>query len=187
MLLQIKRWHRYRISILLSCLTLLPNASLSRSSYSLHQELRLPHICCASRIYCFDLHELCVRPIMLLIALLLRCSAIRQVPGSQALHPCRSSALLFISPYRSFSIKSSIIPIRFLPGPLFPSIFPSITSFISPSPLIICPIQFFLLRIIVSTMDLFSPTPHHPPFILIAPAFMLTFMTFVLSIFNFIS
>ena len=90
--------------------------------------------------------------------ILLQCSAIRQVPGSQTLHSCRSSALLFKSPYRSFSSKSSIIPIRFLPGPLLPSIFPSITSFISPSPLIICPIQFFFLRTIVSTIDLFSPT-----------------------------
>ena len=96
--------------------------------------------------------------VKLALLVLLQCSATRQVPGSQTLHPCRSSALLFKSPYNSFSINSSIIPIRFLPRPLLPSIFTSITSFICPSPLIIFPIQFFFLQTIVSTIDLFSPT-----------------------------
>ena len=71
---------------------------------------------------------------------------------------CRFSALLFKTPYGTFSSRSSIMPIRFLPGPLLPSILPSITSFINPSPLIICPIQFFFRRTIVSSMVLLSPT-----------------------------
>jgi len=44
----------------------------------------------------------------------------RQVPCSQTLHSCRSSALLFKPPYRSFSKKSSITlrPIRLVPDQL---------------------------------------------------------------------
>ena len=47
---------------------------------------------------------------------------------------------------QDFLIRSSIIPMRILPGPLLPFIFPTITSFVNPSPLM-CPIQFFFFFI----------------------------------------
>src|SRR6478609_5086158 len=56
----------------------------------------------------------------------------------------RFSAFLFISQYVS-SNTSSIMPILGLPLGLFPSIHPSSTNFIRPSPLTTCPIQFFFL------------------------------------------
>src|SRR6476661_976096 len=58
------------------------------------------------------------------------------------------SAFLFISPYVS-SNTSSIMPILGLPVGLFPSILPSSTNSIRPSPLTTCPIQFFFLSHIV--------------------------------------
>ena len=58
------------------------------------------------------------------------------------------SAFLFISPYAS-SNTLSIMPILGLPLGLFPSIIPSSTTFIRPSPRTTCPIQFFFLSHIV--------------------------------------
>src|SRR6476619_2590380 len=66
-----------------------------------------------------------------------------------------SSAFLFISPYVS-SDTSSIMPIFGLPLCLSPSILPSSTNFIRPSPLTTCPIQFFFLSHIVFIKFLFS-------------------------------
>jgi len=85
-----------------------------------------------------------------------RCSAVRQVPGSQAKNYCRSSALLFKSPYCSISSRSSIIPIDFYPAPSSCPQFSLHDFFHQPVPLIICSIPFFFLRTIVSTMDSFS-------------------------------
>src|SRR6476619_2252586 len=48
------------------------------------------------------------------------------------------------------------MPILGLPLVLFPSILPSSTNFIRPSPLSTCPIQFFLLSHIVFIKLLFS-------------------------------
>src|SRR6476661_371621 len=81
-------------------------------------------------------------------------SAEGQVHGFQILQLSRVSAFLFISPYVS-SNTSSIMPILGLPLGLFPSIFPSSTNFIRPSPLTTCPIQFFFLFHIVFIKLLF--------------------------------
>src|SRR6476619_2535300 len=78
-----------------------------------------------------------------------------QVLGFQILQFSRFSAFLFISPYVS-SNTSSIMPILCLPIGLFSSILPSSTNFIRPSPLTICPIQFFFLSHIVFIKLLFS-------------------------------
>src|SRR6476469_6825426 len=71
-------------------------------------------------------------------------SAQGQVLGFQNLKFSRFSAFLFISPYVS-SNASSIMPILGPPLGLFPSILPSSSNFIRPSPLTTCPIQFFFL------------------------------------------
>src|SRR6476469_2488366 len=82
-------------------------------------------------------------------------SARGQVLGFQILQLSRFSAFLFISLYVS-SYTSSIMPILGLPLGLFPSILPSSTNFIRPSPLTTCPIQFFFLSYIVFLKLLFS-------------------------------
>src|SRR6476469_8426034 len=82
-------------------------------------------------------------------------SAQGQVLGFQILQLSRFAAFLFISPYVS-SNTSSIMPILGFPLGLFPSILPSSTNFIRPSPLITCPIQFFFLSHIVFIKLLFS-------------------------------
>src|SRR6476619_470166 len=82
-------------------------------------------------------------------------SAQGQVLGFQILQLSQFSALLFISPYVS-SNTSSITPILGLPFGLFPSILPSSTNFIRPSPHTTCPIQFFFLSHIVFIKLLFS-------------------------------
>src|SRR6478609_5974525 len=78
-----------------------------------------------------------------------------QVLGFKILQLSRYSAFLFISRYVSSS-TSSIMPIHGLPLGLFPSILPSSTNFIRPSPLTTCPIQSFFLSHIVSIKLLFS-------------------------------
>src|SRR6476619_1778980 len=82
-------------------------------------------------------------------------SAYGQVLGFQILQLSRFSAFLFMSPYVSAN-TSSIMPILGLLLGLFPSILPSSTNFIRPSPLTTCPIQFFFLSHIVFVKLLFS-------------------------------
>src|SRR6187399_1384229 len=84
-------------------------------------------------------------------------SASRQVHGSQLLHPPLFSALLLVSPYET-TTKSSNIPALGLPLLRFPSIRPSLTSLTIPSPLRICPIQFFFLFLIKFNNCRSSPT-----------------------------
>src|SRR6266581_853015 len=86
-----------------------------------------------------------------------RCSALRQVPGTQSLHSFLPSALLFIFTNEP-SIRSSIIPLLGLPRGLLPNILPSSTSLSSSSPLSTCPSQFFFLWYIVLMRNPFSFT-----------------------------
>ena len=60
------------------------------------------------------------------------------VPGRQTLLPVLGHSLQNSIPF----LLNQIINHTFLPGPLLPSIFPFITSFISPSPLITCHMVF---------------------------------------------
>ena len=68
-------------------------------------------------------------------SLLLRCSAIRQVPSSQTLHHAdlRSSALLFKTPYRPFSSQSSIVVCTLSAWPNLAPIFLTIAFFGNPN------------------------------------------------------
>src|SRR6476619_7826097 len=86
-----------------------------------------------------------------------QCSVSRQVHGIQFLHLSRFSAFLFMSPYE-LTTRSSNIPFLGLPLPLFPSILPSITSLSDPSPLRMCPTQFFFLFLIKFIKCLSSST-----------------------------
>src|SRR6476469_7831027 len=79
-------------------------------------------------------------------------SAQEQVLGFQILQFSWFSAFLFISPYVS-STTSSIMP---FPLGFFPSILPSSTNFIRPSPLATCSIQFIFLSHTVFIKLLFS-------------------------------
>src|SRR6476469_9713314 len=84
-------------------------------------------------------------------------SAQEQILGFQILQFSWFSAFLFISPYVS-SNRSSIMPILGLLLGLFPSILPSSTNFIRPSPLTTCPIFFLshivFIKLVFSFMEL---------------------------------